>query len=77
MPILGIPGGIGKNWHKSEKIGLPCYGQKTYALYGIFGIFRDFLAHKLAKYQYFHRDNVYSFSTVNLHIICLFQLNIS
>ena len=23
MPILGIPGGIGKNWHKSEKIGLP------------------------------------------------------
>ena len=31
MPILGIPGGIGKNWHKSEKIGLappPTYNRQ-------------------------------------------------
>ena len=47
------------------------YGQKTYALIWNNWYFRDFLAHKLAKYQYFFN------SSVNLHILCLFQLNIS
>ena len=34
---------------------------------------RDFLSHYLTKY---HRDKVYLFSTIELHILCLVQLNI-
>ena len=33
------------------------YGQKTYALIWNNWYFRDFLAHKLAKYQYFFNSN--------------------
>ena len=53
-------------------------GQKTFALIWNYWYFRDFLAHNLAKYQYFLIQNqLYSFSTINIHIIYLFQLNIS
>ena len=51
--------------------------KKRMPLYGIIGIFKDFLTHTLAKYQYFSMRQVYSFSTINIHIRCLFRLNIS
>ena len=44
-------------------------------LYGIIGTFRDFLVHKLAKYQYFSMKPTLSFSTINLHNLSTFQLN--
>ena len=30
MPILGIPGGIGKNWHKLAKLGVGCRPHHLY-----------------------------------------------
>ena len=61
------------NWSKN---GL-AMAKKHMPLYGIICILKDFLTHNLAKYQYFQWDQVYLFSTINIHIRCLFRLNIS
>ena len=70
-----------RKWHKKFQPDWSKNGwvmaEKCMPLYGIIGTFRDFVAHKLAKYQYFQWNQLYSFSTINLHNLCTFQLNIS
>ena len=61
------------------------YGQQPYALtslhmfkYGIICTFRDFLAHKLANYQYSSmKPSLFVYYYQFTYILCMFQLNIS
>ena len=53
------------------------YGQTTYVLIWNNWYFQRLLAHNLANHQYFLMIQVYSFSTIALCNLCLFQLNIS
>ena len=50
--------------------------KKRMPIYGIIDILMAILAYNLAKYQYFSRDQVYSISTIKLHILCNFQFDI-
>ena len=50
--------------------------KKRMPIYGIIGIFRDFLAYNLANYKYFSMSLSLFNSTIKSHMICKFQLNI-
>ena len=51
--------------------------EKRMPLYGIIGTFRDFWPINWPNINIFQGNQLYSFSTINLHNLCVFQLNIS